>query len=302
MSAFTNHFLFEFKTGIRNSSAMLMLYMLPLGFYAAMGFIMVEINPAFKDLLIPAMIVFAIMSSMILGFPTGLVEAREGGIYRSYKINSIPPISILVIPAISVGFHGLITSAIVAVTAVPLFDAAEPVNWLALFLITLLVVFTFSTLGMLIGVVSSSSRAVVLWSQLIYLPSILLGGMMIPLVLIPETFQKFSGLLPSTYAMQAFLGYAFQQPTVIEPWIAIAVMVTSGILALALSILLFNWDSRNDSRRGSPLIYHVRINIFDNDIYDPLSRRRISPCQQNKIINRTQHWRSWIMEVNTRSC
>jgi ABC-2 type transport system permease protein len=107
---------------------------------------------------------------------------------------------------------------------------------------------------MLIGVVSSSSRAVVLWSQLIYLPSILLGGMMIPLVLIPETFQKFSGLLPSTYAMQAFLGYAFQQPTVIEPWIAIAVMVTSGILALALSILLFNWDSRNDSRRGSPLM------------------------------------------------
>lgn len=77
---------------------------------------------------------------------------------------------------------------------------------------------------------------------------------MIPLVLIPETFQKFSGLLPSTYAMQAFLGYAFQQPTVIEPWIAIAVMVTSGILALALSILLFNWDSRNDSRRGSPLM------------------------------------------------
>ena len=254
MSAFTNHFLFEFKTGIRNPSAMLMLYMLPLGFYAAMGFIMVEINPAFKELLIPAMIVFAIMSSMILGFPTGLVEAREGGIYSSYKINSIPPISILVIPAISVGFHGLITSAIVAVTAVPLFDAAEPVNWLALFFITLLVVFTFSTLGMLIGVVSSSSRAVVLWSQLIYLPSILLGGMMIPLVLIPEAFQKFSGLLPSTYAMQAFLGYAFQQPTVIEPWVAIAVMVTSGILALALSIYLFNWDSRNDTRRGSPLM------------------------------------------------
>jgi ABC-2 type transport system permease protein len=254
MSAFTNHFLFEFKTGIRNPSAMLMLYLLPLGFYAAMGFIMVEINPSFKELIIPAMIIFAIMSSMILGFPTGVVEAREGGIYRSYKINGIPALSILVIPALSIGFHGLISSTFIAVTAGPLFEAAMPVNWLALALISLLAVFTFSTLGMLIGVVSSSSRAVVLWSQLIYLPSILLGGMMIPLSLIPEAFQKFSGLLPSTYAMQAFLGYAYQQETVIEPWVSVLVLLTSGILALGLSIFLFNWDSRNDTRRGSPLL------------------------------------------------
>lgn len=254
MSAFTNHFLFEFKTGIRNSSAMLMLYLLPMGFYAAMGFIMVEINPGFKELLIPSMIIFAIMSSMILGFPTGLVEARESGIYRSYKINGVPAISILIIPALSVGFHGLITSAIIALTAVPLFDAAPPQNWLALLLISLLVVFTFSTLGMLIGVVSSTSRAVVLWSQLIYLPSILLGGMMIPLSLIPEAFQKVSGLLPSAYAMQAFQAYAFQQETIIEPWVTITVLLASGILALALSIFLFSWDSRNDSRSKSPLL------------------------------------------------
>ena len=254
MTAFTNHFLFEFKSGIRNSSAMLMLYLLPLGFYAAMGFIMVQINPGFKELLIPAMIIFAIMSSMILGFPTGLVEARESGIYRSYKINGVPALSILIIPALSVGFHGLITSAIIAVTAVPFFDAAAPVNWLALLLISLLVVFTFSTLGMLIGVVSSNSRTVVLLSQLIYLPSILLGGMMIPLSMIPEAFQKVSGLLPSTYAMQAFFAFAYQQETIIEPWVCIAVLVTSGILALGLSIHLFNWDSSNDTRRGSPFL------------------------------------------------
>lgn len=77
MTAFTNHFLFEFKTGLRNSSAMMMFYLLPLGFYAAMGFIMVEINPGFRELLLPAMIVFAIMSSTILGYPNGLVEFRE---------------------------------------------------------------------------------------------------------------------------------------------------------------------------------------------------------------------------------
>ena len=254
MTAFTNHLLFEFKTGLRNPSAMMMLYLLPLGFYAAMGFVMVEINPTYTELLIPSMIVFAIMSGDILGFPNGVVEGREAGIYRSYKINGIPAISILSIPAVSTTIHGLITSVIVAVTAVPLFEAAEPENWLALALVTLLVAFTFSTLGMLIGVISSSSRAVVLWSQLIYLPSILLGGMMIPLELMPESVQKFSGLLPSTYAMQAFFGLAYNRETAIDPLVSVLVLLTSGIIAFALAIYLFNWDNRNETRRGSPLL------------------------------------------------
>jgi len=254
MTAFTNHFLFEFKTGLRNPSAMMMFYLLPLGFYAAMGFVMVAINPDFRELLIPAMIIFAIMSSTILGLPNSLVEFREAGIFRSYKINGIPAVSILTIPALSTVIHSMIVSLIIALTATPLFDAPVPENWLALLLITLLAAFAFGTLGMLIGVVSSSSRAVVLWSQLIYLPSILLGGMMIPVALLPETVQKIAGLLPSTYAMQAYFGLAYNRVTVIEPWLSVAVLFVSGLLALSLSIYLFNWDSTNQSRRGSPLL------------------------------------------------
>jgi ABC-2 type transport system permease protein len=254
MTAFTNHFLFEFKSGMRNPSAMMVNYLLPLGFYAAMGFVMVSINPGFKELLLPSMIVFANMSGEILGLPNPLVEAREAGIYRSFKINGIPAISILSMPALSTAIHGLIVSAIVAVTAVPLFDAAEPVNWLAILLVTLLTAFTFSTLGMLIGVLSTSSRSVVLWSQLIYLPSILLGGMMIPTELMPEAVQKLSGLLPSTYAMQAFFALGYNQDTAIEPWLSVLVLLASGILAFILAIYLFNWDSRNETRRASPLL------------------------------------------------
>jgi ABC-2 type transport system permease protein len=254
MTAFSNHFLFEFKTGLRNPGAMMVNYLLPLGFYAAMGFVMVEINPGYKELLIPSMMVFASLSSNILGLPNPLVEAREAGIYRSFKINGVPAISILSTPALSTSIHSLIVSAIIALTATPLFDAVPPENWLALVLVTLLTAFTFSTLGMLIGVVSSSTRTVVLWSQLIYLPSILLGGMMIPIALMPDSIQRFSGLIPSTYAMQAFFGFAYNQETVIDPWLSVGVLLVSGILAFILAIFLFNWDSTNQTRRASPLL------------------------------------------------
>jgi ABC-2 type transport system permease protein len=254
MTAFINHFLFEFKTGLRNSGAMLMLYLLPLSFYAVMGLVMVQINPMFVELLTPSMVVFTILSATILGLPNGFVEARDSGIYRSFKINCVPALSILSIPALSTITHALITSVVIALTATPFFGAIAPENWLVFFLITVISSFTFGTLGMLIGVISSNSRSVVLWSQLIYLPSILLGGMMIPTEMLPDTIQRFSGIIPSTYVMQSFFGLAYNQETAFNPLLSVVVLLVSGFFALFLSAYLFNWDSQNQSRRASPLL------------------------------------------------
>ncbi len=91
MSAFLNHFLFEFKTGLRNSNNLLMNYLFPLGFYAMMGLIMTRIFPGFDQVLIPSMVVFVAMASNILGLPNPLVEMREAGVFRSFKINGVPP-------------------------------------------------------------------------------------------------------------------------------------------------------------------------------------------------------------------
>jgi len=101
MTAFLNHFSFEFRTGVRNKTLLLMNYLLPLGFYLMMGFVMGGINPDFSKSMTPAMVVFAILAAAFLGIPDPLVNARENGIFRSYKINGVPAISILVIPALT---------------------------------------------------------------------------------------------------------------------------------------------------------------------------------------------------------
>ncbi len=77
MTAFTSHFAFEFKTGLRNPTAMLMNYLFPLGFYAMMGLVMTQINPGFKDVLVPALVIFAIMASNLLGLPGPLVDSAR---------------------------------------------------------------------------------------------------------------------------------------------------------------------------------------------------------------------------------
>jgi ABC-2 type transport system permease protein len=254
MNAFPTHFAFEFKSTLRNPTLLLMNYLFPLAFYAMMGLIMVQINPGFKEILIPSLVVFAIMVGTILGLSSPLVESREAGIYRSFKINGVPAISILAIPTLSTIFHTLIVSAIIALTGGPFFDGATPTNWLAFALVTLLIAFCLGALGALIGVIATSSRSTVFLSQGIFLPSMLLGGLMMPLSILPESARYFSGLLPTTYAMQALEGLAYARDTLIDPMLAVGVLSASALVSTILAIYLFNWDSRNQSRRGHPLM------------------------------------------------
>ena len=84
-----------------------------------------------------------------------------------------------------------------------------PANWVAFAAVTLVTAFAYGAIGALIGVVATDSRSTVLYSQLIFLPSMILGGMMMPAELLPATVRPITALLPATYTMQAYLGLAF---------------------------------------------------------------------------------------------
>lgn len=262
MIAFATHFAFEFKSTLRNSTQLLMNYLFPLAFYAMMGLVMVQINPMFRDILIPSLVIFTIMVGAVLGLSAPLVESRDAGIYRSFKINGVPAISILAIPTLSTIFHTLIASTLIALTGGPFFKGATPVNWGAFALVTLVTAFCLGAMGALIGVVASGSRSTVLLSQGIFLPSMLLGGLMMPLSVLPKSVYYVSGLLPTTYAMQAMDGLAYARDTIINPSLSLGVLFVSGLVSTLLALYLFNWDSRNNSRRGHPLMALIAVLPF----------------------------------------
>jgi ABC-2 type transport system permease protein len=254
MTAFIHHFSFEFRTGIRNKQLLLMNYLFPLGFYLMMGFVMAGINPLFLDTMTPAMVVFAALAATLLGIPDPLVNARENGIFRSYKINGVPSISILIIPALTTMLHLAIVTAIITVTAPLLFDAPAPVNWFNYVLVFGAFAFVMAGISVLIGVVSPNSRVTVLYSQIFFIPSILLAGMMFPYEMLPEAVGKIAQLLPATQAMNAFKGLAMGGVADFHPWGSVIALFASGLLAFGVAVFLFSWDSRNTARRGHPLL------------------------------------------------
>ncbi len=250
MKAFAVHYSYEFLAGLRNRTLLLMNYLMPLGFFGLMGAMMVEINPFLGEQLIPAMVIFAVLTGTVMGLPTPFVEAREAEIYRSYRINGVSATSLLVIPGLSAAPHMLIVAAIITAASPFLFKSDLPANWPAYLLVLVLFMFAGSGLGSLIGVISANSRIAVLWQQLVYLPSILLGGLMVPAEILPEMFVRIGHLLPASYAMQSFLGLAYGREVLYQPLMGALVLFIGGIVSYGLAFYLFSWDSKNDTRRG----------------------------------------------------
>ncbi len=254
MTAFIHHFMYDFRTGLRDKSLLLMNYLFPLGFYILMGLLMTGLNPTFAPTMIPAMVLVAMMACTLLGLPNPIVEAREAGIYRSFRINGVPALSIVTIPVLSSLVHIILVSAIITATAGPLFKAGVPVNWGYFVLILVLTAFTMASLGMLIGVISPNSRLIVLFSQAIFLPSMILGGLMIPSSMLPAGLYRVSLLLPTTYAMNAWRGLSLGLAPTFDPLWALLVLLSSGMIAFFLAIYLFSWDSKNQRRGHNPLL------------------------------------------------
>ncbi len=259
MNAFIYHFGFEFRAGIRHKQLLVMNYLFPVGYYLLMGFIMAGINPQFREDLIPAMIIFTALAATLLGIPLSIATARENGIFRSYKINGIPAISILTISVLTTAVHLLIMTVFITLSAPLLFDAAEPVNWLNFGLVFSLTTVSYASISVLIGVVSPNSRIAIMWSQLIFVTSILLGGLMIPTNILPEAAGKISKLLPATHAMNAFNSLVMGKGADFSPQGSIIVLLLGSVLAFGLAVHLFSWDQHNTTRRGHPVLGFLAI-------------------------------------------
>ena len=142
--------------------------------------------------MIPAMIVFAILSGALLGLPDPLVtraqgrhlpqlqDQRRAGRSRSWSSRRL-----------SAFLHLVVIAVIITLTAPLLFKAPLPVNWGGFALVFVAGgVRPAPGSSLLIGVISSSSQMTVLLSQLIFLPSMILGGLMMPTSMLPAALGK----------------------------------------------------------------------------------------------------------------
>lgn len=206
LSAFLYGVTLQWKLDLRNRGILLTYYIVPLIFFGFMGGIFTSIDPAAYKTLIPSMTVFGISMGAIAGSPSPLVEFFSGDIKKAYAVGRVPIWTAVINNFISAFIHLFIMSLIIFFVAPIAFNATMPINLPLYFSMLALFLATCLCIGTVLGVLVKGMNRLTMVSQLIFLPSIILSGIMFPSKMLPEFLQVVAKILPATWGYDNMCG------------------------------------------------------------------------------------------------
>lgn len=201
MSGFLYGVVLQWKLDIRSKSLFVTCYIVPLIFFLLMGGIFLSVMPEMRSTLIQSMIVMSVSMGAFIGVPPSLLETYGSDIKKVYKANGVPLCLGLVTMFISAFVHLLSSCLIIMLLAPILFDAVLPVSLPFFFLALVIYILVSLSIGSILGLLIKNQAKLTMTAQLIFLPSIMLSGVMFPIDLLPD-FLKIIG-----YIFPAFWGY-----------------------------------------------------------------------------------------------
>lgn len=239
MTAFFKYLLVQFKMDVREKGTLLTYYIVPLAFYFIMGAVFSSINPATRDSLAASMSIFAVTMGAVLGLPAPIVKIKEGGVLRAYRVNGIPSWAVLLVQMVSAFMHLLLVSAIILLSAPLFYSAGLPESYGIYALILAILIFTSIGWGLLIGVISRSQATATMLSQAVFLPSLMLSGIMFPSSMLPGFLGEIGVVFPATHAMRSFSGLAFNAASDHSGVSALVILTGMGLAAMGAAIWQF---------------------------------------------------------------
>jgi ABC-2 type transport system permease protein len=202
MRAFFYGVALQWKIDLRNKGILITYYLVPLLFFLFIGEIFTSMNPLAKDTLIQSMTIFAITMGAFLGTPIPLVELYSGDIKKAYQVGGIPLWTGAANNFISAFIHLFITSLIIYTAAFLAFDAKLPEYPLRYFGCLAIFIITCIAVGSLLGLFVSNVNKLTMYSQLLFLPSLMLSGIMFPTNMLPGVLEKAGYLFPATWGLK----------------------------------------------------------------------------------------------------
>lgn len=210
MSAFLYNAALQWKLDIRSRSLLITCYVVPLIFFLLMGGIFTSVMPEMKDTLIQSMIVMGVSMGAFIGLPPSLTETYGTDIIKVYKANRIPLYWGLAAMFLSAFVHLMIMCVLIVLLAPIIFDASMPedlpsfISALAVFIATSL------SIGSILGLSVKNQAKLTMTSQLVFLPSIMLSGIMFPVNLLPKALEMTGSIFPASWGYKLMLDDGFK--------------------------------------------------------------------------------------------
>ena len=210
MSAFLYGVSLQWKLDIRSKTLLITCYIVPLLFFAVMGGIFTSVMPEARYTLIQSMTVFGVTMGALIGLPPSLVEIYSSDIKKVYKANGVPLYLGLVLTNISAYIHLFIMSIILYIAAPLAFNAEIPENPMLYFASLAIFIAVSLSIASIIGLAVKDQAKTSMASIIIFLPSIMLSGIMFPIELLPKAFEMVGKIFPASWGYKVMADSTFQ--------------------------------------------------------------------------------------------
>lgn len=232
MNSFLYGVALQWKLDIRSKSLLVTCYIVPLIFFFLMGGIFTSVMPDMKNTLIQSMIVLSVSMGAFIGLPPSLIETYGSDIKKCYKANGVPLYLGVVTMFISSFIHLMITCIVILLLAPVLFKATLPANFPLFFISLAIYIIVSLSIGSILGLTLKNQAKLTMIAQLLFLPSIMLSGIMFPIDLLPKFLTIIGRISPAFWGYKLMLNNGFQFENL---WYLIIVFFTAIIVC---SILL----------------------------------------------------------------
>lgn len=210
MNGFLYGLALQWKLDIRSKSLLVTCYIVPLIFFLLMGGIFTSVMPAMRSTLIQSMIVMSVSMGAFIGLPPSLIETYGSDIKKVYKANGVPLYLGLITMFLSAFVHLMISCAIILLLAPLLFDAALPVQLPFFFFALAIYIIVSLSIGSILGLVIKNQAKLTMIAQLVFLPSIMLSGIMFPINLLPDFLETIGRIFPASWGYRLMSDHGFR--------------------------------------------------------------------------------------------
>ena len=209
MNGFLYGVALQWNLDIRSKSLLVTCYIVPLIFFLLMGGIFTSVMPEMGSTLIQSMIVMSVSMGAFVGLPPSLIETYGSDIKKVYKANGVPIYLGLVTMFLSAFVHLMIACIVIVLLSPILFEATLPTQLPFFFLALAIYIIVSLSIGSVLGLTVKNQAKLTMIAQLVFLPSIMLSGIMFPIDLLPDFLEAIGRIFPASWGYRLMLDHGF---------------------------------------------------------------------------------------------
>jgi ABC-2 type transport system permease protein len=256
MRGFLHHLALTLKLNFRNPQAVVFGYVVPIFFLFAYGSVFSSRSsaaPLTRQL--GQLLTISVLGGACFGMPIAFVSERERGVWRRYRLTPMPTAAFTASVLIA-RFIIVVTAAVLQIAlALWIYKMPFPKYPWHLALAFTFVCFAFLGIGLVISMIANSTHAVQALGQSLFLPMIMIGGVGVPLDMLPDWAKHVATFLPGRYAVQALdacvMDFAATS-TLYGPYNLVALFAI-GLASTFAAAKLFRWENNQKLPRRAML-------------------------------------------------